>query len=689
MVNQSRCLISSLLGTLLFATSFSVTADHGLEQLDIETLMQMDVVVTSPAKRQQKLADASSAVFVINQEDIKTSGATSIPELLRMAPGIHVARIDNQTWAVSARGFNDRYSNKLLVLIDGRTVYSTLFSGTNWDERDVMIEDLERIEIIRGPGGTLWGSNAVNGVINIITKKAQDTQGGLLTGGAGNQEQYFGSGRYGAQLGDNAFYRLYMKGFSQDALEDGDGFNPTEDRDQVQGGGRLDWQSGNDNLSLISNGYRGSAAQSFTVRTNDPTPGLVFGRGSTASLAPFADTRKFSGDIVGANVVARWQRTFSNNSALRVQFYYDHAYRNFHNFFKQTRDSYDVDFQHYFSPLPGHLLTWGGGYRRIDDETKSPPGEIVYNPDGYTTHTWNAFIQEEFAVIDDVLTLTLGSKFEHNDFTGLEIQPSARFLWKPLPNHSFWGAVSRTTRTPSRFGRHGRLDVLLAGSASPPLNTLLASSFRASDNFDSESLIAFELGYRTSLANRIMLDITGFYNSYNDLRSFRPGERKQEEVPAPTHGIIPLTIVNQAQAHSYGVELAANWPVNDYLDLKLSYAYFNIDFDVPGDIITLDSLENNPANHLLSLRSLINIRPDLNLNLWLRYADSSGPDDAINSFVTLDARLAWQTTKNLELSVVGQNLLEDTRIEGQRQFLNSPPPLELERSFYVKFSLTF
>ncbi len=685
MMNLSRYCLPFFLTTLLFAAPGYLMAKQDLEQMDIETLMQLEVVVSSPAKRQQPLADVASAIFVIDEEDIKSSGATSVPELLRMVPGLHVARINTQTWAVSARGFNDRFANKLLVLVDGRTIYSPLFSGVEWDERDVMLEDLERIEVIRGPGGTLWGSNAVNGVINITTKQAKDTQGGLLTAAAGNQEQVFGSGRYGGQLGDDAFYRLYIKGFSRDALEDGNGFNPSDDWEQTQGGGRLDWQSGNDKLTLQSDFYAGKSTKSFTIRTNNPTPGLIFGNNGLQTFSAFADTQKFSGDINGGNVTARWQRTLSEDSALRFQFYYDHASRNFHNYLRQERDSYDIDFQHYFSPLPKHLLTWGGGYRRIDDDIKGRPGEVEYNPGQRTVEIWNAFIQEEYTLIDEVLTLTVGSRFEHHDFTGLEIQPSARFLWKPIANHSFWGAVSRTTRTPSRFERDGTLDVLLANTGSPPFST----SFIGNNDYDSEELIAFELGYRTKLLNQVSIDITGFYNSYDKLRSFRAGTAIVETNPPPAHAIIPLLIVNEAQAHSYGVELAADWQVTDFWKLNLGYTYFDIDFDTPNNITLLDSLEANPPNHLLSLRSLLNIRPNLDLNLWFRYSDALGPSDNIASFVTLDANLAWQATKNLELSLVGQNLLEDTRPEGQLQFNNSPPPVELERSFYIKFLMSF
>lgn len=685
MINQSFYFLLFFLAALSFATPGDVIANQDLKQMDIETLMKMDVVVTSPAKRQQQLADVASAVFVISEDDIKSSGATSVPELLRMVPGLHVARINTQSWAISARGFNDRYANKLLVLIDGRTVYSPLFSGVEWDEQDVMIEDLQRIEVIRGPGGTLWGSNAVNGVINITTKRAQDTQGSLLTAAAGNQEQVFGSGRYGGQLNEDTFYRLYIKGFSRDALEDENGLLPSNDWNQTQGGGRLDWQSGNDTLTLQSDIYAGTSSKNFTIRTNNPTPGLIFGANGSPTSAAFVDTQKFSGDINGGNITARWERTLSEDSAFRFQFYYDHAYRNFHNYFKQTRDSYDIDFQHHFSPAPKHLLTWGGGYRRIDDDIKGRPGEVEYDPEQRTVQMWNAFIQEEYTLIDDVLTLTAGSRFEYHDFTGLEIQPSARFLWKPLANHSFWGAVSRTTRTPSRFENDGTLDVLQANTGSPPI----ATSFIGNSDYDSEELIAFELGYRTKLINQISLDITGFYNNYDKLRSFRAGPAVVETNPAPAHVIIPLNLVNDAHAHSYGIELAADWQATDYLKLNLAYTYFDIDFDTPNNIIMLDSLEANPPNHLLSLSSLIDIRPDLNLNLWFRYSDALGPADNISSFITLDARLAWQATNNLELSLVGQNLLEDTRPEGQLQFNNSPPPVELERSFYIKFLMSF
>lgn len=371
---------------------------------------------------------------MISQNDIQRIGATSIPEALRLAPGIDVARIDANKWAVSARGFNGRFANKLLVLIDGRNAYTRAFAGVYWENQDVMLEDVERIEVIRGPGATLWGANAVNGVINIITKHSADTQGGLLVAGAGNQEQGFGAFRYGGELNKNTTARAYVKGFKVNENTNEMGANAGDDWGKVQSGFRMDSQATpNDAITLQGDAYYSNINQYSIV---------------PQTAAPYQNSFNEDIESFGGNLLVRHQHTFSSTSDYSLQVYYD-FYQRDEFYLKETRHSLDIDFQHRFALLGWNDIVWGVGYRYNHDDFRSSYITTL-TPPSRNDQLFSAFIQDEITLIDNTLWLTLGSKFEHNDYSGFEAQPTARLMWAPHYQHRLWASISRAVRTPSR-----------------------------------------------------------------------------------------------------------------------------------------------------------------------------------------------------------------------------------------------
>jgi iron complex outermembrane receptor protein len=386
----------------------------------------MDVEVTSVSRRPEKLTEAASAIQVITGEDIRRSGANSIPEALRLAPNLQVAQVNSSQWAVSSRGFNNVLSNKLLVMIDGRTVYTPLYAGVFWDVQDALLEDIDRIEVVSGPGGTLWGANAVNGVINIITKSAKDTQGFFMEAGAGTESNGFGSMRYGGQLSPGLYYRVYGKGFNRDELVVADGSDAGDGWDMGQGGFRLDWEPNQDDVLTLQSDFYDSK----------PNP--------EAASDPVV--------AMGGNILGRWTHKISDDSDFQVQFYYDRTRRDFNDEFTENLDTYDFDAQHRFQIGDRQEIIWGLGYRRMDDSVANL--ELLgFDPGNKTLSLYSAFIQDEITLIEDRLRLTLGSKFEHNEYTGFEVQPSGRLAWTPSTEHTVWAAVSRAVRTPSRIDR--------------------------------------------------------------------------------------------------------------------------------------------------------------------------------------------------------------------------------------------
>jgi len=592
----------------------------------------MNLEVTTVLRRPEKLTEAPSAIQVITQEEIRRAGATSLPEALRLAPNLQVAQVDSRQWAISARGFNNGLANKLLVLIDGRTVYTPLYAGVFWDVQDTLLQDIDRIEVISGPGGTLWGANAVNGVINVITKPAKETQGVFLEAGGGTELRGFGGLRYGGALTPELHYRVYGKYFDRDSSVLSNGLDATNQSHMGQGGFRLDWDATNNNLLTIQGDlYEGRTAQ------------------------PGTDDSELS----GGNVLSRWSHSFSENSSLQLQLYYDRTRRHMPGTFSEDLATYDFDAQHRFPLGDRNDLVWGLGCRLIEDHVGNSAA-LAFLPAHKTLHLYSAFVQDEITLIEDRLHLTLGSKFEHNDYTGFEFQPSGRLAWTPTERQVVWAAISRAVRTPSRIDR----DFYIPGT--PPF--LLAGG----TNFVSEELLAYELGYRVQLSRKLSLSVAGFYNDYDHIRSLRPGS--------------VFVFANDLKGESYGVETVGTYQLMNWWRVRAGYTYLhkNIFVKAGGVDFNHGTAEGDDPEHQFLFRSSMDLPGHLEFDAAIRYVDSL-PAPHVPGYIGLDLRLGWRPIKNLEMSIVGQNLLDERHPEfgppGGRQ--------EIERSVYGKVTWAF
>ncbi len=621
--------------------------------LDIEQLLNVEV--TSVGKKEQTLSDSAAAVFVISQEDIRQSGVTSIPEALRMAPGIEVARIDANKWAITSRGFNGRFANKLLVMIDGRTVYTPAFSGVYWDVQDTLLEDIERIEVIRGPGATLWGANAVNGVINIITKNAIDTQGTLISIGGGTHERAFSHLRYGTRLNTDTYGKVYLKGRKRENFAQWQGGNADDDWTAFQSGGRLDSQLSNqDHMTLQGDFYRNK---------NSETTKLPY-------LNPVRIERSDqSTRTSGANLLGRWQHTQSLTSSYSLQAYYDYARRD-EAFADISHTTLDLEFQHRFALQDIHDIVWGAGYRYIRADFDLLSGSYI--PDNNNEHLYNVFIQDEMTLLPNQLWLTLGSKVEHNEYTEWEIQPSARIFWNIHPRHKLWSAISRANRIPSRYEYDSSL---LFPSSDPDFPVI---NLQGNKDIKSEQVTSYEIGYRVIPTSFWSVDMTIYYSEYENLLDF-----SVTGLPSLTNPVPVLGINNDQSGYNSGFELASRWQMHNWWDWDLAYNYYNQSIKSINDEQIPDSPHQN-----ISLRSNIQLKENLKLNLWLKFTDKfndylKGQKITIDSYTTLDTRVAWQVNKSLEFSLVGQNLLDSEHLEYLHGSSKSGA-VEIERGVYFK-----
>jgi len=652
-------------GALLLLASPASATDP--TEFSLEELLAAEV--TSVARQPQSLYDAPAAVYVISNEDIRRSGATSIPEALRLAPGINVARINANVWAITARGFNGRYANKLLVMQDGRSLYNPIFSGVYWNTQDLLLEDIERIEVIRGPVAALWGANAVNGVINIITKSAQQTPGGLLSVATGSEERYLAGARQSVRLNEATALRLYAKGFERDASRSGDGDNHDDWR-MLRGGFRLDWRPPTDNELSVQGGlYRGTAGETFFI----PDP----------AAADFV--RSFDADtrLTGGHLLGRWQHTFSAHSDLALQLYYDRA-RNSDEVAGQDRETFDVDLQHSFQPLPRHKLLWGADFRSSRDRTKT--GEIIsFVPQDEKVELFAAFVQDQWVLREDRLRLVFGTQLEHNDFSGCELQPTLRLIWTPQPFQALWGAVSRAVRTPSRAeaGIVFKQPILPPLSAANPFPVPLQPALVGDPGFGSEEVWSLELGGRWRPVPNVFFDLSLFYNQYNNLLSADPA---LPAIAVPADIQLPVVANNRLDADSFGVELASDWMVNPAWKLQFNYSYLQVLLDLPDYALNtsfLDAARDYP-HHQVSLRSSHELGRDLEFDLWLRYVDDL-VGSKLPGYVGLDARLGWHLNRQLLLELVGQNLLDPQHPEALSEHL-AAAPAEIERSGYARLT---
>jgi len=628
----------------VFGAEVEVDAGGELTELPLESLL--DVSVVSASRKTQALADVTSAVFVISQEDIRHSGATTIPDLLRMVPGVQVASIDGTSWAVSIRGFGGTFANKLLVMIDGRSVYTPLFGGVFWDVQDTLIDNIERIEVIRGSGGTMWGANAVNGVINIITKNSQDTKGGMISGLIGNRERGTVEVRYGAAIGDSTSYRLFVK-----HLDRGDSYATTGSADDsmqiTRGGFRMDSTPGDKmHLTLQGDLYGGTVHNTVTIPSSTP---------------PFTSTVSQPTDLFGGNFLSRVDWLQSESSKFSLQLYYDRTSRNL-SLVKEDRDTVDLDLQHNLRLGKMNELTWGAGYRFLHDQTAGTKGALVLTPDKRSDNLFNMFVQDEITLLPERLRITLGSKLEHNEYTGWELQPSARLLWTPRKGYSVWAAVTRSVRTPTRAEQDaeiGRAFIPVAPPPLPPLPTAIA--LVGNRSVKAETLLAYELGFRADLSEVFSVDISSFYNRYRDIIGTQPGT---PIVQGGTQVLVPLNIGNFHTYDSSGGEISLQWQPREWWKIKGGYSFIRF---FGNNVYDSQAAKATPT-HQATLRSMLAIGRDIDFDLWARYVDDNryALDSGvlvIPAYIALDSRLAWRPMAGVELSVVGQNLLTNRHLE--------------------------
>jgi iron complex outermembrane receptor protein len=638
-----------------------------LYQISLESLMNMEV--TSVSKREQKLSQAAAAIFVINQDDIRRSGALNIPDLLRMVPGLDVAQINSNTWAISSRGFNYQFSNKLLVLIDGRTVFTPSQDGVNWDTQDVPLEDIERIEVIRGPGATIWGSNAVNGVINVITKSAADTQGALVTAGSGTENRAFGTVQNGGMFGDMS-YRVFAKYLDVDDLPAVTG-SGSDAWHLLHGGFRLDGHLANaDPVTLQGDIYSGSE-------------GAVISHIASIS-PPDNDIASRTTSLSGGNVLGRWSHLHSSGTETTLQVYFD-RYLRLGGELDETCDTVDIDFHQNARLGSRHFLLWGAGYRHAADRTVGTIDQ-AFAPADMNLRLFSAFIQDEITLRPDRLTLTVGSKLEHNDFTGFEVEPSARLAFTPSTRDTLWAAISDSARTPSL--RDDNADFNLAAFSLPDGSPAIAT-IEGNPRQKSEYLLSEELGYRIQANAWVSIDVSLFHNSYRNLRSFEQGAPLPQTIPQPFTEI-PIFQGNHVHGSTDGLELSTKIRVTDQWTLSPGYALLRMNLhNDPGspDTSTVPDTEGSSPRHQAQLRSALNVSRTLSWNVAAYFVDRL-PAQQVPSYTRLDTQLNWQPAPAIALSLVGQNLLRDRHVESM-EILTSVNSSQVQRGAYAKVSWKF
>ncbi|WP_212636840.1 TonB-dependent receptor plug domain-containing protein [Desulfacinum hydrothermale] len=644
--------------------------------MSLEELLEMEI--TSVSKHAQKLEDAAAAVFVINQEDIRRSGATTVADLLRMVPGLHVARLNANGNVVTARGFSDLYANKLLVLMDGRTLYSPIFSGVFWSDVDPVLEDIERIEVIRGPGASLWGANAVNGIINIITKKASDTTGVLASTVLGTEDREIVTLRYGDGLGTSGAYRVYLKARERDPSVTEQGDDAVDDWRAVQGGFRLDWNPSQSDTVTLQGDVQRRRGSVFERSLGLSPPAY------TCHLCHVSDFEQ-----KGVNLLGRWNRQDPAGNSLQVQAYYDYTGSTGSQFLEWRAQVFDLEYQQDHTWGERQLLTWGAGARLYTTDT-SGGSNYYFSPEGNDWYVLNAFVQDEITLVPEKLFLTLGSKLEYHEDVGLAIQPTARILWKYAPRHTLWAAASRAVRTPSLGEQKAHITMVTRTSDPSPADLVFFNLSREKE-LDPEEVLAFEVGYRAQIGDRLSVDVAGFYNRYDKLiAALSPTGATVSMDPLP-HLETTSLLKNAMTGEVYGLEIGADWKVTDRWKLRGAYTLTRMFLHNQEETPLLvwgEDLEGKTPRHQVSLRSQWDLPGNVELDGWLRYV-SRLPELDIPSYVTGDIRLSWSPRKNLEVSLVGRNLLDPEHPEFAEMAILPSESNQVERSLYGKITWRF
>jgi iron complex outermembrane receptor protein len=671
-----------------------------LMEMDLDSLA--NVKVTSVSKKAEKATDAPAAIFVISQDDIHRTGAATIAEALRMAPGLEVAKIDSMDYAIGSRGFNGQYANKLLVLIDGRTVYSPIFSGVYWNQLDTVMDDIDRIEVIRGPGATVWGANAVDGVINVITKSAKETQGGLLSVGRGTDTKVDMAARYGARITDSTSGRVYATYVNKDDTvlaqsEPGYGTNGQDTWDMVHGGFRIDSDLDTESTLTVEGDVFGGDSSDITR-----VPTIVSSLPNPLDLNGYNVLTHENSSVFGANILGKYDRKLSADSDFSVQLYYDRVEQT-SRILNGVIQQFDFDGQYSFAIGERNSFVTGVGYRLVDDSFQNANG-LYFLPTSASRQIFNAFAQDEIELIKDKLRLTLGSKLEHNDYTGFEVEPSARLAFKPTENQTIWGAISRAVRTPARtddnFGISLSVPAVIPPGA-PPANLpvplpILANFKGTSHGLNSEQLVAYEVGYRIQPTKKLFFDAAAFYNVYDGLSgsATQPPAFSFDPATGAPYLAVNSVSFNGLNGETYGGELAATYQALENWRIHANYSFIEIQLHQRTLTPVSESDEHATPQNQFSIRNTIDLPFNLQLDGTVRYIDRitavsaySPAPITIPSYVTADLRLGWKATKNLEFAVIGRNLVDSRHVE----FIPGAAPFthEMSRSVFGKITYSF
>lgn len=634
-------LVAALLAVPVVGRSDETPASADLTSIGLENLMQLEV--TSVSRHEEPLFRAASAITVLTADDIARSGATNIPDLLRTVPGMNVAQINANTWAVSARGFNGQYANKMLVVVDGRTVYNPVFSGVYWDVLDVLLGDVQRIEVIRGPGATAWGANAVNGVINIITKPASAVSGMSAVVSGGSNSNAYGRIELTRPAGPSADFRIFAKYRNTGRLTGLDGLAGHDAVGLAHLGGRLDWHRGpKDEATVQGDFYGGTAEQRNTIVSLSP---------------PYSNIVDFRGQFRGGNLMGSWQHTYSATSDFRLKAYVDLAVHPGALISENLR-TFDVDFQHRLAIGRRHDFMWGGGYRIVGLGIEGSP-TAWFDPTNQTTQLENVFIQDAITVLPRRVTLTLGSKFEHNSFSGFEAEPSARLLWAVSPSQTVWSAVSRAVRTPGPADENVNYNL----RAFPIGPGMVGEARLNGAEMRSEIMTSMELGYRAQINPRLSLDLAGFQSRYLHLRSAETDAPFFETDPAPAHMVFPVHFANGFHGLTRGLEGTLNWRPGVRFGMTASHSLFWMRLERnEGTTSTADVAAGDAPTYQLVVQPHLVITRRLTLDATWYHVDDL-PAQKVPAYDRLDTRLGWAPVNGLELSAGVQNLLHDGRLE--------------------------
>lgn len=663
-----------LLRTTLFCTAVPAVmlcSSHCFALANVDyfelTLEQLlEVQVNSASKKEEAIADSPAAVYVVTNEDISRSGVTNIPDALRMVPGMQVAQADANSWAISIRGFNNTLANKLLVLIDGRTIYNPVFGGVLWEAHGLMLEDIDRIEVIRGPGGALWGANAVNGVVNIITKHTRETQGNITSVLYGNEEQGTLNTRHGGTFGIDGSYRVYAKGFTQDSS-----LKPPNPGSDTQADAYDEWDG-------FRTGFRADWADQFTLQGDAYRTNSQQLRPHFSLTPPYAAIEQQIIRYEGINLLGRWTDQHTDGSQLSIQTYVNWTTRDEPFNFVDDRITYDLDAQYDFAPFAAHAVIVGAGFRFINDDQRGD-NNVSFAPQKRHNNIYNAFVQDKITLAPETWFLTLGAKFEHNEFSGSEFQPNVRLQWHPDANRILWAAISRAVRTPTPIEE----DITSTLATAPNFRAALVPN----DNFNSEELTAYELGYRQQLTASLSLDLATFYNDYEHLGTTSQNPQNITRVNNgidPPHFLIPYMFTNNMEGTSNGFEAALNWMVNPDLKVAANYSYLHMSLTALNP--AQESAEKLSPEHQAGLKIFWNITDDWTLDSTATYV-AELPATAVDHYVRLDLNLGTQINKALRFNITGQNLTDSSHREfGSENDINAA---EIERSIFAKLTWQF